>query len=193
VELVHPRCAGSAQGDRERSTAKLDAPGASQATESCKQQSSNGADGALAGGIGQRQPRPSAFSTGCAMLIVVRRGNARSACSLGFKPILSKRAGCRSSADGGVHAGPRRRCRERRETEAADTPRSVPLLPDRRASLLLHGTPSAVLIKNSPASAPNAVSAVVPAAMSVDQRREAGVPRVCGRPRRLDDRKLPVW
>jgi hypothetical protein len=44
-------------------------------------------------------------SKGCAMLIVVRRSNARSACSLGFKPILSKRADCRSPADGGVHAG----------------------------------------------------------------------------------------
>jgi hypothetical protein len=39
------------------------------------------------------------------MLIVVRRSNARSACSFGFKPILSKRADCRSPADGGVHAG----------------------------------------------------------------------------------------
>ena len=39
------------------------------------------------------------------MLIVVRRSNAPSACSLGFKPILSKRADCRSRADGGVHAG----------------------------------------------------------------------------------------
>ena len=39
------------------------------------------------------------------MLIVVRRSNARSACSLGFEPILSKRADCRSPADGGVHAG----------------------------------------------------------------------------------------
>ena len=39
------------------------------------------------------------------MLIVVRSINARSGCSLGFKPILSKRADCRSLADGGVHAG----------------------------------------------------------------------------------------
>ena len=44
-------------------------------------------------------------SKGCAMLIVVRRSNAWSACSRGFKPILSKRADCRSPADGGVHAG----------------------------------------------------------------------------------------
>ena len=42
---------------------------------------------------------------GCAMLIAVRRSNARSACSLRFKPILSKRADCRSPAGGGVHAG----------------------------------------------------------------------------------------
>ena len=39
------------------------------------------------------------------MLIVVRRGNARSACSLGLKPILSRRADCRSPAHGGVHIG----------------------------------------------------------------------------------------
>ena len=36
------------------------------------------------------------------MLIVVRRSKARSVCSLEFKPILSKRADCRSPADGGV-------------------------------------------------------------------------------------------
>jgi hypothetical protein len=41
------------------------------------------------------------------MLIVVRRSNARSACSLGFKSILSKRGDCRSAADGAVHAGGR--------------------------------------------------------------------------------------
>ena len=41
---------------------------------------------------------------GCAMLIVVRRSNARSACSLGLKPIVSKRADCRSPPDGRVHA-----------------------------------------------------------------------------------------
>jgi hypothetical protein len=39
------------------------------------------------------------------MLIAVRRSNARSPRSLGFKPILSKRADCRSPAGGGVHAG----------------------------------------------------------------------------------------
>jgi hypothetical protein len=39
------------------------------------------------------------------MLIVVRRSNAQSACSLGSKPILSKRADCRSPADGDVHGG----------------------------------------------------------------------------------------
>ena len=33
------------------------------------------------------------------------RSNPRSACSLGFKPILSKRADCRSPSDGGVQAG----------------------------------------------------------------------------------------
>jgi hypothetical protein len=36
---------------------------------------------------------------------VLRRGSGRSARSLGVKPILSKRADCRSTADGGVHAG----------------------------------------------------------------------------------------
>ena len=39
------------------------------------------------------------------MLIVVRRSKARSVCSLEFKPILSKRADCRSPADGGIHPG----------------------------------------------------------------------------------------
>jgi hypothetical protein len=39
------------------------------------------------------------------MLIVVRRNNAGSACSLSSRPILSKRADCRSPADGGVDAG----------------------------------------------------------------------------------------
>jgi hypothetical protein len=38
------------------------------------------------------------------LLIVLRRSNARSACSVGFKPILSKRADCPPPADGGVHA-----------------------------------------------------------------------------------------
>jgi len=42
---------------------------------------------------------------GCVMLIVVRRSSARSACSLGGKPILSKRADCCSPVDGGVHPG----------------------------------------------------------------------------------------
>jgi hypothetical protein len=40
---------------------------------------------------------------GCAMLIVARHSNAGSVCSLGLKPIISKGADCRSSADGGVH------------------------------------------------------------------------------------------
>jgi hypothetical protein len=44
-------------------------------------------------------------SKSCAMLIVVRRGSARRACSLGFRPIPSKRVGCRSPADVGAHAG----------------------------------------------------------------------------------------
>jgi hypothetical protein len=39
------------------------------------------------------------------MLIVVRRSNARSARSIGFKPIVSKCADCGSPADGGVYAG----------------------------------------------------------------------------------------
>jgi hypothetical protein len=44
-------------------------------------------------------------SKGCALLILVQRTNASSACSLGCKPVLSKRAGCRSPADGVVDAG----------------------------------------------------------------------------------------
>ncbi len=35
---------------------------------------------------------------------VLRRGSERSACSLDVKPILSKRADCRSAADEGVRA-----------------------------------------------------------------------------------------
>jgi hypothetical protein len=49
--------AGSAQGDREHSTGEFDAPGASQATESCKQQSSSAAAGTLAAAPGQIEPR----------------------------------------------------------------------------------------------------------------------------------------
>jgi hypothetical protein len=48
-------CAGSAQGDREHSPGELDAPGASQATESCKQESGRSGAGVLAAGIGQNQ------------------------------------------------------------------------------------------------------------------------------------------
>ena len=39
------------------------------------------------------------------MLIVVPRGSGRAPCSLGSRPILSKRAHCRSSRDGGVRVG----------------------------------------------------------------------------------------
>jgi hypothetical protein len=69
--------AGSAQGDREHSTGELDAPGASQATESCKQQSSSGAAGALAAGIGQRQPRERRRPMHTALAIPIVRHGAR--------------------------------------------------------------------------------------------------------------------
>ena len=42
---------------------------------------------------------------GTSLIPVLRRGSGRSACSPGVKPILSKRADCRSPADGDVHAG----------------------------------------------------------------------------------------
>jgi hypothetical protein len=42
---------------------------------------------------------------GTSLVPVLRCGSGRSACSLGFKPTLSKCANCRSRADGGVHAG----------------------------------------------------------------------------------------
>ena len=65
--------------------------------------------------VGAQQPRastPRASHTpvgatphhGTSLIPVLRRGSGRSAWSLGFKPILSKRAACRSPADGGVHA-----------------------------------------------------------------------------------------
>ena len=43
--------------------------------------------------------------SGTSLIPVLRRGSGRSVCSLGVKPILSKRPDCRSCADGGVHAG----------------------------------------------------------------------------------------
>lgn len=45
------------------------------------------------------------FRDGYALLIVVWRTSAASACSRGFEPIVSKRADYRSPANGGVHAG----------------------------------------------------------------------------------------
>ena len=54
-------CAGSAQDGREHATVALYSAKASQAIESCKQQSSSAAGGGLTAGIGQtrpRQPRP---------------------------------------------------------------------------------------------------------------------------------------
>ena len=54
--------------------------------------------------IGTETVTPFGPSKGCAMLIVVQRSTARSACSLGVKPIFNKRADCRSPADGGVDA-----------------------------------------------------------------------------------------
>ena len=50
------------------------------------------------------QASPGHASSRHLSLPVLRRGRGRSACSLSFKPILSKRADCRSSADGSVHA-----------------------------------------------------------------------------------------
>ena len=49
-------------------------------------------------------PRTPRRRRAAALPIVVRRGNAWSACSLGFKLLLSKRADCRSPANGGIHA-----------------------------------------------------------------------------------------
>ena len=54
---IAPVCAGSAQRNREHSTPELDALGASQANESCKQQSNSGGAGALTAGIGQNRSR----------------------------------------------------------------------------------------------------------------------------------------
>jgi hypothetical protein len=53
---THPLNAGRVQGAREHATGEFDAPGASRATESCKQYSSIGAAGTLAVGIGQMRP-----------------------------------------------------------------------------------------------------------------------------------------
>ena len=56
-------------------------------------------------------PRTPRRRRAAALPVVVRRGNAWSACSLGFKLLLSKRADCRSPADGRRPRPRRRRCR----------------------------------------------------------------------------------
>ena len=76
--------------------------------------------------------------TSCPTPIVVRGSNPRSDCSLGVKPILSKRADCRSPANGGVHVGgdvtveedDNQRChpRHRERCSAREDPEAQPLV-----------------------------------------------------------------
>jgi hypothetical protein len=56
---------------------------------------------------------------GTSLIPVLQRASGRSACSLGFNPILSKRADCRSPSDGGVHAGGASLSRRTRRATAA--------------------------------------------------------------------------
>jgi hypothetical protein len=92
----------------------------------------------------------------------------RSTCSLGFKPTLSKRADCRSPADGGVRAGGGR-CREDEKQRSHHRTACCWIRPALHQSTRL-GTVTAGLVKRERRSSDKQQPDVSAAARSIRQR-----------------------